>query len=100
MIFQPDVIATHAQHLTHQRTDDKGLTGVHTGNRIIYDHDLILARVRIGLAAAHQAVEVQEINEVTLTLAELFRNLAILSDNLISTFDAFLFAEPESFKLS
>ena len=43
-------------------------------------------------------VEVQESDEVPLTFAELFRNLTIFPDNLISAFDAFLFTELESFE--
>lgn len=42
--------------------------------------------------------EVQESDEVSLAFAKLFRDFAILTNHFISTFDTFLFTEPEAFE--
>ncbi|EIK82642.1 hypothetical protein CGSMWGv1500E_03559 [Gardnerella vaginalis 1500E] len=52
VVFQPDIVSANAKHLAHQSDHDKERTGVHAGNRIIDNHDFVLARIYLSLAAA------------------------------------------------
>lgn len=79
VIFQSDVVAANAQHLAYQSTHNEKRTGIHAGHRIVDNHNLVLAGVRLGLSAAHQMIEVQESDEVSLAFAKPFRDFAMSS---------------------
>ena len=89
--IQPDVIATHSEHFTHQSADNKERTTVHTGYRVINDDDFIFAGVDLAKVSAYFMGEIQKRYEVTFALAQVIGKKAVLADELINAFDTLLF---------
>ena len=89
------VIPANIDHLSDNGADDKQRRTVHAGNRIINNNDLFLQLLAV-FAAAHQMVEIQKCDKIPFTFTEIFRDFAILTNNLINILYACLSANAET----
>ena len=91
------IIVADLDHLPDERAYDEQRSAVHAGHRVIDDHDFILERIA-ALATTHKVVEVKERNKVPFAFAQLVRNGAVRTDDLVDILNAFLAPEAEPLK--
>ena len=89
------IVPADVDHLTDDRTDEEQGCAIHAGYRVI-NNDNLLFEFLAAHATTNLMVEVQECDEVTLTLTEVFGHGAILADNLIYIFYADLGTNAEA----
>ena len=91
------IVVADGNKLPDNCANNKQRAGVHTGNGIVNNHDLVFHYLAT-LTAPNKIVKIQECYKVTLALAQVFCNRSVLTNNLIDICYSGLFTETEALK--